>query len=209
MVEWNILSGFPGETDADYHEQAALVPLLHHLEPPAGGERFWLERFSPYFTDNTFPIHGVRPQSSYRHIYPHSLQHDKIAYSFEYEADHIATAGARMALDVAIEQWRRCWAGERRPSLTYQRLPETLRIIDRRSELPQQTMLTGWRAEAYQACDYTSRSPERIREELASLGYQVTAKQVRGLLEACCRAGVMASEDEQYLGLALPENPGW
>lgn len=34
-VAWNLLTGFPGETDDDYRRQAELMPLLHHLEPPA------------------------------------------------------------------------------------------------------------------------------------------------------------------------------
>ena len=37
-VSWNILWGFPGETQQDYAEQAAVIPDLFHLPPPAGGQ---------------------------------------------------------------------------------------------------------------------------------------------------------------------------
>ncbi|MDQ1295393.1 MAG: hypothetical protein QG608_3278 [Actinomycetota bacterium] len=42
------MHGFPGETDEDYLEQAAVVPHVVHLQPPSGVGQVWLERFSPY-----------------------------------------------------------------------------------------------------------------------------------------------------------------
>ena len=34
-VDWNLLWGFPGETEQDYADQAAVIPHLRHLPPPA------------------------------------------------------------------------------------------------------------------------------------------------------------------------------
>ena len=51
-VSWNILWGFPGESEEDYAEQAALLPDLIHLQPPMSAGRIWMERFSPLFTDH-------------------------------------------------------------------------------------------------------------------------------------------------------------
>ncbi|MDG1843351.1 MAG: RiPP maturation radical SAM C-methyltransferase, partial [Nitrospinaceae bacterium] len=49
-VNWNILIGFPGETDEDYRQQIQLIQLLSHLPPPECVGDLWLERFSPYYT---------------------------------------------------------------------------------------------------------------------------------------------------------------
>ncbi|WP_344496639.1 RiPP maturation radical SAM C-methyltransferase, partial [Nonomuraea monospora] len=208
-VQWNVLTGFPGESDDDYREQAGLLPLLHHLQPPVGGGRIWLERFSPYFTDPSFPIKEVRPRASYRHIYPPDLDHHKIAYFFDYEAESIASPEAHQALASAIGDWRQRWNDERKPSLIYQRLPNRLTIIDKRGPAPRKVALTGWQAAAYQHCDDTARAPHRVRERLAEQGYDVPEERIDTFLEACCRAGVMIAEDRKYLALALPENPGW
>ena len=54
-VAWNLLTGFPGETDEDYREQAELLPLLHHLHPPDGCSRLWLERFQPVLHRSLVP----------------------------------------------------------------------------------------------------------------------------------------------------------
>ena len=49
-VSWNILLGFPGETNEDYRRQIDLLPSLFHLQAREATGKFWLQRFSPYFT---------------------------------------------------------------------------------------------------------------------------------------------------------------
>ncbi|RKN04261.1 RiPP maturation radical SAM C-methyltransferase [Streptomyces radicis] len=208
-VQWNILTGFPGETDEDYGEQAALVPLLSHLQPPEGMGPIWLERFSPYFTDPTFPIGDIRPRGSYAYIYPESLDHSKIAYFFDYRASGVASDEALLTLGAAVREWQAGWAAGRRPSLVYQRLPGRVTLIDRRTEQPRRAVMRGWRADAYVACGDTARSHKKIHERLSGGGENPSLAEVTAFLEQCCRAGVMVSEDGRYLALALPENPGW
>ena len=70
-VDWNLLWGFPGETEQDYTEQATAIPHLLHLPPPSSANRIWLERFSPLFTEHdTFRFRHRTPERSYRYIYP-------------------------------------------------------------------------------------------------------------------------------------------
>ncbi|HEX5543610.1 MAG TPA: RiPP maturation radical SAM C-methyltransferase [Micromonospora sp.] len=207
-VVWNLLTGFPGETDEDYHEQVELIPLLHHLHPPDGCSRLWLERFSPYFTDPSFPISDIRPRPSYRHIYPDSLDHSRIAYFFDYTAEETGSDEAFTVLSSAARQWRQRWATHR-PSLIYQRLPGRLVLVDTRGEQARRAVLTGWQAEAYELCGDKPHSADRVRTALESAGHPVTTAQVAALLDRCCRSGVMVPEDGHYLSLAIPENPGW
>ncbi|MEH1016376.1 RiPP maturation radical SAM C-methyltransferase [Micromonospora sp. CPCC 206060] len=207
-VAWNLLTGFPGESDDDYHQQVALIPLLHHLEPPDGCSRLWLERFSPYFTDPSFPLSDVRPRASYRHIYPDYLDHSRIAYFFDYTAEGTGSDEAYQALATAVRQWRRRWTANR-PSLIYQRLPGRLTLVDRRTDQPRKAVLTGWQADAYERCGDSPRSAGRVHGSLRADGHDVSVEQVTRLLDRCCRSGVMVEENGLYLSLALPENPGW
>jgi ribosomal peptide maturation radical SAM protein 1 len=207
-VAWNLLTGFPGETDENYHDQVELIPLLHHLQPPDGCNRLWLERFSPYFTDPSFPISDVRPRPSYRHIYPDSLDHSRIAYFFDYRAESTGSDEAFTVLSSATRQWRQRWATHP-PALIYQRLPGRLVLVDTRGEQARRAVLTGWQAKAYELCGDKPHSADRVRTALKSAGHAVTTAQVTLLLDRCCRSGVMVSEDGRYLSLAIPENPGW
>jgi ribosomal peptide maturation radical SAM protein 1 len=86
-VSWNILLGFPGETDEDYRRQIDLIPSLVHLQPPDATGKFWLERFSPYYTrPHEYGIRMTGPGMAYEYVYD-SRRVDlmKIAYDFEYE----------------------------------------------------------------------------------------------------------------------------
>jgi len=205
-VSWNLLAGFPGETDEDYAEQLRLIPLLYHLEPPSGCQRIWLERFSPYYTDESFPIESKRPQEFYRHIYPADLDHTKIAYFFSYDPTGISDVTVK-AMNVAVDTWTERYAMN--PSLTMQRLPGRLTIIDKRTEEPRRLALTDWRADAYDACGETAHTAAKVREHVAARGFEVSVERVTRFLDECCRVGVMISDEGKYLGLALPENPGW
>ncbi|WP_406221888.1 RiPP maturation radical SAM C-methyltransferase [Streptomyces decoyicus] len=207
-VSWNILAGFPGETEEDYAEQLRLLPLLHHLQPPGGCGRIWLERFSPYFTDPAFPISDVRPRASYSHVYPASLDHEKIAYFFDYEASGTCSHETVATLNAAVSVWQKRFS-EARPSLVYQRLPGKLTLIDRRTDQPKRAVLAGWKAEAYESCGDAPRGAAAVSRQLAARDISVSEDEVAAFLAQCCRAGVMVSDDGKYLGLALPENPGW
>ena len=75
-VAWNLLLGFPGETEEDYEQQLDLIKQISHLPPPLGASRISLQRFSPNFThaaeigfDNVRPIELIRLYLSrrYRH----------------------------------------------------------------------------------------------------------------------------------------------
>lgn len=209
FVLWNMLMGVPGENDEDYRTQAELIPLLHHLQPPSGSAGIWLERFSPYFTDPSFPISGVRPNANYRHVYPETLDHAKIAYFFDYEAAGVSSAAARSALGEAIGEWRRRWRSPRRPQLVYQRLPGLLRVVDQRGDQVKVAELPGWRAAAYEAAGDAPRSAAGVRRTLLELGDDVAEASVRAFLDSCCRAGIMLADDGHYLAIALPENPDW
>jgi ribosomal peptide maturation radical SAM protein 1 len=215
-VDWNILTGFPGETDEDYARQTALVPLLTHLEPPAGVGRIWLERFSPYFSDPSFGMREIAPKPAYRLAYPvPGLDHGRIAYFFDYEAPGVASPDAVAALRKAVEGWQRAWEPAERPLLQYRRGPDWLTLLDTRGGRRRKATLTGWRAQAYELCGDAPRSGARVHRELADLGAltgpdgdRPSAREVADFLRLTVEHGVCLEEDGKYLSLAVPVRPG-
>jgi ribosomal peptide maturation radical SAM protein 1 len=211
-VAWNLLHGFPGETRADYEAQERLVPLLVHLSPPAGGGPIWLERFSPYFTDPSFPVRNVRPWDAYRFVYPEEqIDLCKIAYFFSYEMDDVVPQTDLEGLHALLTDWRDRWAAPRKPVLVYQRAPDWLQVIDRRDpDTPRVHAFHDLEADVYELCGDTDHTPVRVAERLrASSGEGVSPAAVEALLHGFCELGLMIEEDGHYLSLALPVNGNW
>jgi ribosomal peptide maturation radical SAM protein 1 len=66
---WNLLYGFPGESDEDYEPMIAQLPHLIHLKPPHGAGRVALTRFAPFFDDPSLGMRNLGPARSYQEIY--------------------------------------------------------------------------------------------------------------------------------------------
>jgi magnesium-protoporphyrin IX monomethyl ester (oxidative) cyclase len=81
---WNLLIGFPGETEDVYRKYVDDLPLLHHLSPPSGAFPVRFDRYSPYFT--RADEYGLRlsPYDFYRFVYPFPEEVlANLAYFFE------------------------------------------------------------------------------------------------------------------------------
>jgi ribosomal peptide maturation radical SAM protein 1 len=207
-VLWGIITGFPGETDRDYEEQIELIPSLYHLPPPQACGPVWLERFSPFFTED-FPVREVRPREAYRFIYPvPGIDLAKTAYFFDYTADGLASPQVYERLGEAVAQWQARWdpaAATPRPSLGYARGPGWITISDTRGEVPQRITIGGWRAAAYLYCEDKAHSAARVAAGLAAQGLSgVGPDDVAPFLRTCVSRRLMVTEQGRYLSLALP-----
>ncbi len=211
-VAWNLLTGFPGESREDYEEQERLIPLLFHLPPPAGGGPIWLERFSPYFTDSSFPVRNVEPWAAYRFVYPEDrIDVRKIAYFFNYEMGDTVPRECLNGLQEAMEEWQNRWLGKRRPVLVYQRAPDWMQVIDRRNvDAPQVHAFHGLEAAAYELCSDTEHTTSRVVAALREKhGKDFDPKAVERALDRFCELGLMVHDDGYYFSLALPVNANW
>lgn len=204
-VFWNIITGFPGERDEDYEEQIDLIPSLYHLQPPEAYGPVWLERFSPFYTED-FPLRDVRPREAYEFIYPiPGIDLRKIAYFFDYSADDLASPQVYERLGKAVADWRARWAKTPRPVLWYARGPGWITIEDTRGDVPQRITMRGWRAAAYQYCGDKAHSAPRVAEALADLGAgDLGAEDISRFLATCANRRLMVGEQGRYLSLALP-----
>lgn len=107
---YNLLAGFPGETDADYDETLALLPRLAHLPPPSLGYAIAVQvhRFAPFFDDSAaLGILNRRASAYYRHLIPPDvLDPESFAYFFDHDLPPDAPLPRHRArLDAAIAAW--------------------------------------------------------------------------------------------------------
>lgn len=107
---YNLLVGFPGETEEDYEEMLALLPQLYHLPAPTVGCAVLAEvhRFSPFFDDPaSFGITGTRAFAYYGNLIPPDLiAAEEFAYFFNRDipADAPIHKFVR-ALNASLDAW--------------------------------------------------------------------------------------------------------
>jgi ribosomal peptide maturation radical SAM protein 1 len=213
QVSWNLIWGFPGETEADYEKQIDVLNRITHLQPPSSGGPIWLERFSPYYTDReSFPVRNMRPESSYRYVYPEHVNLEKAAYFFEYEMGDTLPADTHLETNRLIAEWRDTWQSDLRHTLTYRRIPDGLLIDYNWGQRRQGTYtIFGALGLIYEFCVETFHTASQVAEYLKSAPEpaDVPVEEVQDVLDEFCRGRLMASEDGKYFSLAIPSNPNW
>jgi ribosomal peptide maturation radical SAM protein 1 len=209
-VSWNILLGFPGETNEDYRRQIDLIPSLVHLQPPEATGKFWLERFSPYFTrPQEYGVSITGPGMAYEFIYD-SRQVDlkKIAYDFEYELDSWPVdPHVYQELVSMIESWQRMHRSGDRPFLYYSKAPDYVTVYDGRNpKAPTRRRYEGLAALVIEVCNEAAKSAEQIRAVSAGR-VEVSDEALAQILNDLTARRVLYEERGKYFTLAIPENP--
>ena len=210
MVSWNILLGFPGETNEDYQRQLDLIPSLLHLQPPEATGKFWLQRFSPYFTrPHEYGIHITGPGMAYEYVYDtRQVDLKKIAYDFEYELDNWPVdPHLYQELVAVIEGWQRMHRSADRPFLYYSKAPNYVTVYDGRNpNSPIRRRYEGLAALVIEVCNEAAKSIEQIRTAVAEKPNCDDAILLPILSELTAQR-VLYEERGRYFTLAIPENP--
>jgi ribosomal peptide maturation radical SAM protein 1 len=201
-VDWNLLWGFPGETAQDYTEQAAAMPHLLHLRPPASASRIWMERFSPLFTEHDrFRVRRT-PERSYRYIYPDDVNLDRVAYFFDYEIEGALPDSAYTGVRHAVANWSDAWQPDKLPVLKYWRAPHFVQIYDERRQGQGGTYtFEDTLADLYLACSERPTTAAHVRREL-NLSLPVEA--IQEVFKEFQKRGLMFLDEQFALALALP-----
>lgn len=209
-VLWNILLGFPGETNEDYQRQLDLIPSLLHLEPPEAAGKFWLQRFSPYFTrPHEYGIRIAGPGMAYEYVYDaRQVDLKKIAYDFEYELDSWQVAPhLYQDLVAAIESWQRLHKSGDRPFLYYSKAPNYVTIYDGRSpNAPTRRRYDGLAGLIIEIC---SEAPKSRAQICAAVVERMDCNEaaLKPILSELIDQRVLYEERGKYVTLAIPENP--
>jgi ribosomal peptide maturation radical SAM protein 1 len=136
-VDWNMLYGFPGETEEDYATVLSQLGRLIHLQP-AGITRILLERFSPYFQRPELGFAHRRPARQYHHVYDLD---DSELFDLAYQFEGIPT-GLAGDQEKALRHAMRIWQQHHPDStLTQHETPHGLLIRDTRYGWPQRDLL--------------------------------------------------------------------
>ncbi|MGB0002106.1 MAG: RiPP maturation radical SAM C-methyltransferase [Candidatus Acidiferrales bacterium] len=200
-VFWNLLYGFPGESEAEYARMAELVPLLTHLQKPGYCGRIHVDRFSPLFTNAGLGVGQPRPAAAYSYLYPlEAEQLGNLAYFFEFDyADDREPAKYAGALGEEIAPWPE-WTAAGRPRLDLFLAGSMVLISDTRECARSGSfVLTGLDAKIYLGCD-TAQTPRSIARLLDD---SFSEEDIRGRLESFRDARLMVEMDGHYLSLAV------
>ena len=212
-VSWNILLGFPGETNEDYRRQIDLIPSLFHLQPPESTGKLWLERFSPYYSrPHEYGVRITGPGTAYEYIYDtRQVDLKKIAYDFEYELDNWnVDPHVYQELVDLVQEWRRRAGSSDRPFLYYSKALDYVTVYDGRNpKVPIRRRYDWPAAGIIEVCNESAKSADQIRSLLASRPGNSgnTDAEINLALGALTAARILYEERGKYLTLAVPENP--
>jgi hypothetical protein len=212
-VSWNILLGFPGETNEDYRRQIDLIPSLFHLQPPESTGKLWLERFSPYYSrPHEYGVRITGPGTAYEYIYDtRQVDLRKIAYDFEYELDNWnVDPHVYQELVDLVQEWRRRAGSSDRPFLYYSKALDYVTVYDGRNpKVPIRRRYDWPAAGIIEVCNESAKSADQIRSLLASRPGNSgnTDAEINQALGALAAARILYEERGKYLTLAVPENP--
>ena len=202
-VDWNLLWGFPGETEQDYTEQATAIPHLLHLPPPSSANRIRLERFSPLFTEHdVFRFRYRTPERSYRYIYPQDVDLERVAYFFDYDLNGGLPDSAYDETRRAAADWSNAWRIDKPPVLKYWSAPHYVQIYDERKQGQGGTYaFEGTLADLYLACSDRPTTADAVRREL---DLHLPVEAIHELFEEFGKRGLMLLDGQCALALAVP-----
>lgn len=202
---WNLLYGFPGETDQDYQQTVEIISSIWHLPSPSGYGPIRLDRFSPYHADpESFGMVNVRPMDPLPDLYPFDrTDQTDIAYYFDFDYADGRTPDTFAGEAIALT---RVWmADPHRGALWMRSFDSRLHIVDGRRELasaPRRFVLDGWKAAVYLACD---RAQElNVLMSLPEVeGSSVGDDEIAGFLERATALQLMLNLSGRWLNLAV------
>jgi ribosomal peptide maturation radical SAM protein 1 len=193
-ADWNLLIGFPGESEAVFEKYCRDLPFLFHLPPPTGVYPVRFDRFSPYFELAKEYGLALKPYDFYEFVYPFGEKDlSEFAYFFadhNYSAAHNKlTAKWIKKLEAQVDRWRRRWYQrdkKLKPRLSFELRGGSRIVCDSRSgtEVEHQVGVTGLRILDLLTAPMTlPRMTEKMDDVPGpELQEQVASLQAKGLL---------------------------
>ncbi len=209
QLAWNLLCGFPGETEEHFAELAVLLPKVMHLPSPNQLIHIVYQRYGEY-TEN--------PEKYGLTLKPAE------AYSFTYADEDFIRRSAYIFEPVAPEERRLCW-DMRLKGESYRKVQElvtdwvehrwnlqrldmydngkTIDIYDMRKIAKHAVYtLEGAKAELYRA----TRSVRQEAPLLEELSPRYGEDELRAALDWLCEENLMVHIAHEYLALAIDMN---
>ncbi len=210
-VTWNILTGFPGEIDADYRNQIEILKSLFHLQPPIGVGDLWLERFSPYFSrPEEYGVTITGASEAYSYVYDSSkIDLMKIAYDFEYNTENRLNPSLTEELRQIVSNWKHRHQSDQIPFLFFTKSLNFVTVYDGRDAKESFKMrFEGPSAWVILFCNEKPRTLEQIQLMVSEKESQpgVQNESIKAILKDLESKRILFSERGKYLTLAIPHN---
>jgi ribosomal peptide maturation radical SAM protein 1 len=202
---WNLLVGFPGETEEVYKKYLVDLPLLVHLPPPTGIFPVRFDRFSPYFVNAQKYGLDLHPLDYYRLTYPFGEGAlSNLAYYFS-DTNLGAPYFVMMArwigkLREQLTAWKDRWRGQNMPSLYFKGGADTPVVHDSRFGSLVEHKLS---ATAHQVLTFLDK-PRRVADVAATMS-SLSAGDVESEIALLREQGLIFQEDERYMSIVLSE----
>lgn len=206
---WNLLVGFPGESEAIYSRYMEILPLLFHLPPPTGVYPVRFDRFSPYHDQAASYGLDLHPLDFYSLIYPFE---EADFYDFAYyfadkniQADYF-TAVARWLgkLRTKVNEWqglRNRADGGNLPRLYFKANSTT--ICDSRSAPAAEYNIGRTGKLVLEHLSKPTRMDELLKVFVTMHGMDVSKE-----LELLQRRGLIFQEGDRFFSLLLEDEYG-
>jgi ribosomal peptide maturation radical SAM protein 1 len=207
-ILWNLLYGFPGETEEDYDEISKIIPYLVHFQPPYGGPRkIELHRFSPYFFEERKDwIENIRPREWYKGLYPEEdVDIAKVAYYFECDWNNIPGNESYTKVIDQVWAWIDCWRDSPQlPRLVFQNLEDGhSTVTDTRLGRYGKWTLDNNETKILELLD----DPTPFNQIWGSLKDKLNSKiELEEILNNFVENGIIFKESKTYLSLAVPSS---
>lgn len=203
--DWNLLIGFPGETEEVFKKYLQDIPLVVHLPPPSGAFQVRFDRYSPYFMHAVQYGLNLHPSDFYTFIYPFSEEVlTDIAYYFSdhnYSAGYIRVVSEWSAsIREKIAHWRSLWDVESphlRPKLIWKRRMNSRIVCDSRTGEEIEHRLGENAIQLLQGLEVPKRSDDLVT---AFPGFN-TEEELANLQQK----GLVFEENKRYLSLVMDE----
>jgi len=117
-LDWNLLWGFPCDDVEVYEQTLAILPLLHHLQPPCAMMHLSIDRFSPYFSKPAeFGVRSIKPLAGVYDFLPKEADAERMAYHFtaEYPCGAHDHPEVIHKLWQEVARWQAAWSHKCRP----------------------------------------------------------------------------------------------
>jgi ribosomal peptide maturation radical SAM protein 1 len=201
---YNILVGFPGETEEDYRLHCEIIPHIHHWQPPWAVAVARADRGSPMFTEpESQSVTRLAPSACYDFLFPKDrFDLRRVSYYFDHEMTGTLGEDGYDELFRLADIWQRSWDASPRPSLRYRKSWATIIVEDSRNCRPRTYTYSDERAALYEFC-----ADARTRKEIDARFD--AAPWLDEALEEFAAGRLMIALDGRHLSLALPENPNF
>ena len=209
-AEWNVLYGFPGETQVDYREMLDLFRAIRFLHPPNVCAPIRLDRFSPYYNEpEKFGLKELVPINSVRYLYPFEAEsYARISYYFDYSyEDEINPTGFATDVIRYSDDWRK-HPDTGQVTASYP-APELLVITDTRAMAAlRRVELRDLEKAVFEYCDEI-RTIASIRNYLESIygPLELKDENIIAFLNSLIVNELMVTDNGKYLSLAIGLKP--